>query len=198
MTRLPPKDFGIIAQETERAGLFAPCMVGAVEGQFLKMLAQIKAAKRVLDIGTFTGYSALAFAQGVVEGGQVITIEADGSAAEVARKVFAKAEHGDRIQLLETDARKEVADMVKRGDKFDIVFLDADKVNYRNYYEDGLKLLKEDGILMADNALCSLVYSQDDPVRQSLHDFAQFVRNDERVEQVMLTVREGILLVRKA
>lgn len=71
------------------------------------------------------------------------------------------------------------------------------KTNYRNYYENGLKMLTDGGVLIADNA-CSLVYAGNDPVRQSIHDFAQFVRNDPRVGQVLLTVREGILLVRKA
>lgn len=122
MTPLPSDDFATIARETERAGLFAPYMVGAVEGQFLKMLAQIKGAKRVLDIGTFTGYSALAFAEGVVEGGSVVTIEADASAADVARNVFKQAKHGGKIELLEADARAEVADMARRGEKFDKCF----------------------------------------------------------------------------
>lgn len=164
----------------------------------MKMIAQTKGAKRVLGIGTFTEYSALAFAEGVVEDGSVVTIEADASAAEMARNVFKMTKHGGKIELLEADARAEVADMAKRGEKFDIVVLDADETNYRNYYEDGLMMLNDDGVLMADNALCSLVYADDDLVRQSLHEFAQFVRYDFRVEQVMLTVREGTLLVRKA
>lgn len=197
MTLPPSSDFELIAEETAKADLFAPCMVGVVEGQFLKMLARINRAKRILDIGTFTGYSALAFAEGVGEGGSVVTIEADVKAAGVARKVFENAKVGDRVQLIEGDARAIVDDMATAGEKFDIVFLDADKTNYRMYYEAGLKMLNEGGCIMADNALCALVYADDDPVRQSLHDFAQFVRSDDRVEQVMLTVREGILLVQK-
>lgn len=197
MTQLPTNDFGAIAAETQKAGLFAPCMVGAVEGQFLKMLAQIKAAKRVLDIGTFTGYSALAFAEGVVAGGEVVTIEADASAAQVARICFENAQYGDRVRLVEGDARKLVREMAERGEKFDIVFLDADKTYYRNYYEDALEMLEAGGLVMADNALAALVYEDGDPAKDSLHQFAQFVRADQRVEQVMLTVREGILLARK-
>eukprot|EP00177_Eucheuma_denticulatum_P000481 GFKZ01000844.1.p1 GENE.GFKZ01000844.1~~GFKZ01000844.1.p1 ORF type:complete len:898 (+),score=141.90 GFKZ01000844.1:173-2866(+) len=197
MTTMPTKDYAMIAEETNKANLFAPCMVGPIEGQFLKMMAQIKNAKRVLDIGTFTGYSALAFADGIRDGGEVVTLEADAPAASVARKCFAAAANGHKIRLIETDARAHVTKMADDGEKFDIVFLDADKTNYRHYYEAGLRMLNDDGILMADNALCALVYGADDPVRQSLHEFAQFVRSDKRVEQVMLTVREGVLVVRK-
>lgn len=197
MTSAASDDFRFIAEETQAAGLFAPCMVGAVEGQFLKMLAIINGAKRVLDVGTFTGYSALAFAESVGDSGEVVTIEADAQAAAVARRVFERAAAGNRITLLECDARAEVEKMVQRNEHFDIVFLDADKTNYCNYYEAALKMLNDGGIIMADNALGSLVYDEKDPVRDSLHHFAQFVRSDTRVEQVMLTVREGILLVRK-
>lgn len=197
MSSMPTRDYVTIAEETNKAKLFAPCMVGAIEGQLLKMLTQIKQARRVLDIGTFTGYSALAFADGMDADGEVITLEADASTAAVARKCLAQAKNGGKIKLIETDARTHVRKMVEEGERFDIVFLDADKTNYRHYYEAGLRMLNEDGILMADNALCSLVYGKDDPARQSLHEFAQFVRSDTRVEQVMLTVREGILVVRK-
>lgn len=197
MTILSSKDFAMIADETNKANLFAPCMVGQIEGQFLKMITQIKNAKRVLDIGTFTGYSALAFAEGLSDDGEVVTLEADRKTADVARFCFSKAKSGHKITLVEGDARTAVTRMAEAGEQFDIVFLDADKTNYRHYYEAGLQMLKDEGILMADNALCSLVYSHDDPVSQSLHEFAQYVRADERVEQVMLTVREGILIVRK-
>lgn len=197
MTTLSSADFATVATETERVGLFAPCMVGKLEGQFLKMVTRMTRAKRVLDIGTFTGYSALAFAEGMGTDGEVVTIEADAKTAEVARGIFAGAKHGNKISLEEGDARVMVKEMREQGEKFDIVFLDADKTNYKLYYEEGLQMLKDGGVLMADNALCSLVYGKDDPARQSLHEFAQHVRADERVEQVMLTVREGILIVQK-
>lgn len=196
MTTTASADFARIAAETDAAALFAPCMVGQIEGQFLKMMAFASRAKRVLEIGTFTGYAALAFAEGLPDNGEVVTIEVDPACAAVARKCFAAAQHGAKITLVEMDAKKAVADMVARGDKFDIVFLDADKVNYALYYEAGLKMLNEGGVLMADNALCSLVYAADDPVRKSLHGFNQMVRRDPRVEQVMLTVREGVLVAR--
>lgn len=197
MTSLPSDDYKQISLETDSANLFAPCMVGQIEGQFLKMITKLSRAKRILDIGTFTGYSALSFADGMPPDGRVVTVEADKTTAAVARKCFDHARNGYKIKLHEGDARAFVAELAKNGEKFDIIFLDADKTNYMNYYQAALGMLNEGGLIMADNALCALVYAQDDPVRQSLHEFAQFVRSDDRVEQVMLTVREGILLVQK-
>lgn len=197
MTTLSSDDFLIITEETSKAGLFAPCMVGKLEGQFLKMITKMKKAKKVLDIGTFTGFSALAFAEALPEDGQVLTLESEERAAEVAQICFDRAKHGKKIKLVKCDARSEVSRLADSGEKFDIVFLDADKVSYRHYYEAGLSMLNDDGLVMADNALCSLLYPDDDPGRQALHEFAEFVRMDNRVEQCMLTVREGILMIQK-
>eukprot|EP00171_Calliarthron_tuberculosum_P005346 IDg5346t1 len=164
MTTPASEDYKRIVRRTNEEALFAPCMVGQIEGQFLTTMAFASHAKRVLEVGTFTGYAALAFADGLPADGEVVTLEIDSKCA---------------------------------GQKFDIVFLDADKVNYSKYYEAGLQMLNEGGLIMADNALCSLVFAADDPVRKNLHEFNQMVRRDSRVEQVMLTVREGILVVRK-
>lgn len=197
MTTPASADFVKIAKDTVVAELFAPCMVGAIEGQFLKMVASMTKAKRVLDIGTFTGYSALAFAGGLPSDGQVVSIEFDDKCADVAQKCFDSSADGSKIKLVRGDAMKKVAEIADAGEQFDVVFLDADKVNYTHYYEAGLKMLAPGGTILADNALCSLVYADNDPVRLALHAFAQKVRSDTRVEQVMLTVREGILLVRR-
>ena len=176
-------------------------MVGQIEGQFLTTITKLKGAKRVLDIGTFTGYSALAFADGFSKGdknGKVVTIENDEKVAEVAQKVIASSPKAKQIELIQGDAKEIIQGFVDEGkEKFDIVFLDADKVNYKIYYELGLKLLEERGVLIADNAMCSLVYGDEDPARKALHEFNKMVREDERVEQVLLTVREGILMVQK-
>ena len=87
--------------------------------------------------------------------------------------------------------------MVTDGEKFDLIFIDADKENYVEYYELGLNLLSKDGIILADNSLCALLYDQDTDVRSTkLHEFNQHVKNDKRTEQVVLTVREGITLIR--
>lgn len=197
MTTPASKDYERIVRRTNEEKLFAPCMVGQIEGQFLTTMAFASRAKRVLEIGTFTGYAALAFAEGLPADGKVVTVEIDSKCVTVARECFSAAKHGGKITVVEGKAREAVRDMVSRGEKYDIIFLDADKVNYGTYYEAGLQMLNDGGLIMADNALCSLVYAANDPVRKSLHEFNQMVRADARVEQVMLSVREGILVVRK-
>ena len=182
---------------TEDEKLFMPCMVGAMESQFLKMLVQVNGAKRCLDIGTFTGMSALAMAEGVPAGGKVVTLECSENVANVAKKVFAASSVADKIELRLGQAVDALKQMVENGEKFDIIFIDADKENYIEYYELSLQLLGGNGVILADNSLCALLYDQDSDVRSSkLHDFNQYVKNDKRTEQVVLTVREGITMIK--
>lgn len=182
---------------TEDEKMFMPCMVGAMESQFLKMLVQVNGAKKCLDIGTFTGMSALAMAEGLPADGKVVTLECSENVANVAKKVFAASSVADKIELRLGQAVDTLKHMVENGEKFDIVFIDADKENYIEYYEISLKLLEKDGIILADNSLCALLYDQESDVRSTkLHEFNQHVKNDKRTEQVVLTMREGVTLIR--
>jgi caffeoyl-CoA O-methyltransferase len=177
--------------------MFMPCMVGAMESQFLKMLVQVNGAKRCLDIGTFTGMSALAMAEGLPADGKVVTLECSENVANVAKKVFAASSVADKIELRLGQAVDALKQMVENGEKFDIIFIDADKENYIEYYELSLQLLGGNGVILADNSLCALLYDQESDVRSSkLHDFNQYVKNDKRTEQVVLTVREGITMIK--
>merc|ERR1712161_14283 len=157
---------------TEDENLFMPCMVGAMESQFLKMQCQIKGAKRCLDIGTFTGMSAIAMAEGIPEDGKVVTLECYENIAKVAQKIFDKSTVKNKIELVVGKAADEMTKMVKKGNKFDLIFIDADKENYIEYYEIGLKLLAKGGIMLADNSLCALLYDQEGDMRSTrLHLF---------------------------
>jgi len=177
--------------------MFMPCMVGAMESQFLKMQCQIKGAKRCLDIGTFTGMSALAMAEGTPADGKVVTLECYENVAKVAQKIFNASTVSDKIELRVGPAADAMNEMVANGEKFDLIFIDADKENYIEYYELSLKLLEKSGIILADNSLCALLYDQDSDVRSTkLHEFNQHVKNDKRTEQVVLTVREGVTLIK--
>jgi len=172
-------------------------MVGAMESQFLKMQCQIKGAKKCLDIGTFTGMSALAMAEGIPADGKVVTLECYEDVAKVAQKVFDASDVAKKIELIVGQANEAMKKMVENGDKFDLIFIDADKENYIEYYELSLKLLEKNGIILADNSLCALLYDQEGDMRSTkLHEFNQHVKNDKRTEQVVLTVREGVTLIR--
>ena len=111
--------------------------------------------------------------------------------------MFDASNVSSKINLIVGQAAEEMKKMVAYGVKFDLIFIDADKENYIEYYELGLQLLEKDGIMLADNSLCALLYDQGKDVRSTkLHEFNQYVKNDERVEQVVLTVREGVTLIR--
>merc|ERR1711966_300118 len=188
-----------IVGSTSEAGMFMPCMVGQLEGQFLKMFAQAARAKTVLDIGTFTGYSALSFAEGLPADGCVVTIENDKKIAVVAKKCFDASVHANRIDLRVGNAPAILEELAGSGRKFDVVFIDADKDNYSTYYKLAMDsgLLAEDGCILADNTMCALVYEEGDIRRQRLHEFNMMAANDSRVEQTVLTVREGITVIRR-
>jgi len=198
-TTVASKDMQYIASLTENNKMFSPCMVGTLESQFLKMQCQIKGAKACLDVGTFTGMSALAFAEGVPNDGKVVTLECYKDIAEIAKTAFDASPMGSKIDLRVGKAIESMKQLVTEGQKFDIIFLDADKENYQAYYDLALDegLLAEDGIIMADNVLCALLYDKSDFRSQKLHEFNQYVKNDPRVEQVQLTIREGISIIRR-
>lgn len=191
-------DLKMLSQVTEKEKLFMPCMVGQLEGQFLKMMAQLTGAKRILDVGTFTGYSALSFAEALPSDGKVVTIENDPKIAAVAEKIFKQSSNAEKLDLVVGSAPEEMKKMLARGETFDIVFIDADKENYIEYYELAMQglLTNGSGVIMADNSMCALVYREGDMRRDRLHKFNGHVARDQRVEQVVLTVREGVTLIR--
>jgi len=196
-TTLVSKDVQSIATETGTQDLFAPCMVGSLESQFLKLQVQVSGAKKVLDIGTFTGMSALAMAEGLPSDGKVVTLECSDDCADVAENCFKKAKHGSKITLIRGNAIKVMKDLLKAGDKFDIIFIDADKENYIEYYKMSMDgLLSSNGFILADNSMCALLYDASDFRSTKLHEFNQYVKNDKRVEQVVLTIREGITMIK--
>ena len=192
-------DVARIVSSTSESEMFMPCMVGQLEGQFLKMFVQMTKAKSVLDIGTFTGYSALSFAEGLPADGRVVTLEFDEEIAAVAKRCFDVSAQAAKIDLRLGSAPVIMEELASGGKKFDVIFIDADKDNYKTYYELAMDrgLLADDGCILADNSLCALVYDKDDIRRQRLHEFNVMVANDDRVEQTVLTVREGITIIRK-
>jgi len=172
-------------------------LTGPVEGTFLRMLVQATGAKRVLEIGTFTGYSALSMAAGLPDDAELITCELDMEHARIAQSFFARSPHGEKISL-QTGAALDSIRIFPMSDLFDFVFIDADKENYVNYYEAILPRLRPGGLVAADNTLWSGKVL--DPKEKSDHAIIAFnthVARDARVEQVLLSVRDGVMLIRK-
>ena len=169
--------------------------VGAVEGAFLKMIVQISGARRVLEIGTFTGYSALTMAEGLPDDGELITCDINQKTVAIAEEFWAKSPHGKKIRAMLGPALKTLA---KLPGPFDLVFIDADKENYPAYWKACLPKLNSGGLILADNVLWggSVLKPKTKDEKAIVH-FNQIVARDHRVEAVMLTVRDGITLARK-
>src|SRR4051794_16563825 len=185
-----------LARET-RETLESPQMLtGTVEGRLLELLVYASGAKRVLELGTYSGYSALSMAAGLPPGGRIDTCELDESRAAVARRYIEQSPYTDRIQIHLGPALESIERL--EGD-FDFVFIDADKPNYVNYYEAVLPRLTERGFIAADNTLWSgrvLEEEADEEGTRAIKAFNEHVKTDPRVTSVMLTVRDGITLIR--
>jgi caffeoyl-CoA O-methyltransferase len=186
-----------LAEET-RATLRIPQMLtGTVEGRLLELLVWVSGARRVLELGTYSGYSALSMAAALPDGGRIDTCEIEEQHAEVARRYIARSPYADRITVHLGPA----LETIERLDgEFDFVFIDADKQNYVNYYEAVLPRLAKRGLIAADNTLWSgrvLDESDDSEGTRAIRAFNEHVRADERVSSVMLTVRDGVTLIRR-
>lgn len=170
---------------------------GSVQGKLLEMITWMINPVHVLEIGTFTGYSALCMARALGPSAVIHTIEQRPDDAETAQRYFNKSTTGNKIILHVGDAMGIIPSLANR---WDMVFIDADKVNYTNYYEMLLPRVKHGGFIIADNVLFHgqvLKEPRQGKNAKAIHAFNEHVKNDTRVEEVLLTVRDGLLVIRK-
>jgi predicted O-methyltransferase YrrM len=184
-----------LAAETQQTLPSPQMLTGTVEGRFLEFLVYASGARRVLELGTYSGYSALSMAAALPEGGRIDTCELEPRHAEVAKRYIAQSPYADRITVHVGPA---LETLDRLDGEFDFVFIDADKPNYVNYYEAVLPRLSERGFIAADNTLWSGRVLEDDDSEGTLaiKAFNEHVRSDPRVTSVMLTVRDGVTLIR--
>ena len=163
---------------------------GRIEARLLKLLARLVGAQRILEIGTFAGYSALSMAEALPEDGTLVTCDEDPVAIAFAQKYFSESPHGKKIKQMEGPALKSIK---KLTGTFDMAFIDADKINYSNYYEAILPMIRPGGLIAVDNVLWSgRVLNPQDESDRAIHQFNEQVVKDQRVESVLLTVRDGL------
>jgi predicted O-methyltransferase YrrM len=187
-----------LSRETHLKTYYPRMLSGKVQGKFLEMIVRMIQPARILEIGTFTGYSAIAMAKGLPENGKIITLEVNPEMEIFIKKFIKKSGLENKIELLIGDA---VELIPKMKEEFDLVFIDADKEQYIDYYNLSMEKLKPGGFIIADNVLWSgKVLESDrksDKETKGIKAFNDFVAKDSRVEQVILSVRDGLLLVRK-
>jgi caffeoyl-CoA O-methyltransferase len=188
--------FDRLEAETREKSTIPQMMVGRVEGKFLEFLVRSTGAQLVLELGTFTGYSSISMARGLTGTGKVISMDVNPETTAIARRYAEEAGVADRIDYRLGQALDGLPSL---DGPFDLIFIDADKGNYVNYYEALLPKLATNGLLIADNTLWSgrVVDEDVDDSARAIKQFNDRVRDDPRVEQVLLTVRDGMLLVKK-
>lgn len=187
-----------LARQTHLKTLKPRMLSGHLQGIFLSMLSQLIKPNYILEIGTFTGYSALCLAKGLTETGKLITLDNDPETSLIAKDFFAKSQHNNKIEFISGDAPQIIPILPYT---FDLVFIDADKKNYALYYDLVFDKLKSGGLILADNVLWSgkvldLVSNTDKETR-NMQAFNEKIAKDNRVEKVMVPLRDGITLIRK-
>jgi caffeoyl-CoA O-methyltransferase len=185
-------------RETHLTIMHPRMLSGAIQGQYLQMMAALISAKSILEIGTYTGYSAICMARGMSKDGILHTIDIKEELYDIAHKYFVKAGLEDKIIQHIGNALDIIPNL---DESFDLVFIDADKYNYCNYYNLLIEKLRPGGLIIADNVLWAgkvvEEVQENDADTQGLVEFNDLVQNDERVENIILPLRDGLMLIRK-
>ena len=187
--------FERLAAETRETQTAPQMMVGQLEGAFLSFVVFMKRPKLVLELGTFTGWSSIAMAGALPPGGKIVTCDLNEETSAIAKRYAEEAGVADRIEYKLGPGLDSIAQL---DGLFDLVFIDADKQSYIDYYEAVLPKLADGGVIMADNTLSSgRVLNPSDEMSEAIAKFNEHVHADSRVECVLLTVRDGITLIRR-
>lgn len=194
---LPPLLLKLL-EETENKTGFARWSIGKSEGKFLQFLIKISGVKQAIEVGTFTGYSALLIAAALPHDGILTTCEINEEFARIALKYFQQSPHGKKIRLEIGPALETLRQIPNQS--VDFIFIDADKPSYGRYYDESIRLLKSGGFVMVDNVFWRLKIFKKYITNQNARAIASFnekVRRDVRVEKLMLNIRDGVYLILK-
>jgi len=186
-----------INRETHLEVLQPRMLSGHFQGRVLSMFSKMIQAENILEIGTYTGYSALCLAEGLTPNGKLVTIDINEELASRVRGYFVESPYSEQIEYLIGDAMTIIPNLKSQ---FDIVFIDADKSNYINYYHLVFSMVKVGGYIIADNVLWSgkvIDASQHDKDTSLLREYNQLVHQDDRVEEVLFPIRDGLMIARK-
>ena len=186
-----------LTRETYQKVLLPRMLSGALQGRFLSMISKLTSPKRVLEIGTYTGYATLCLAEGLIKGGSIDTVDKNEELFDFQRKYFDRSGYGSQIKQHLGNAI-DIIPALKPG--YDLVFFDADKTNYLNYFELVLPKMNSGGVILSDNVLWSgKVIKQADPKdkdTQVLQEFNRLLASDPRIESVLLPLRDGLTMSR--
>ncbi|XOV67492.1 MAG: O-methyltransferase [Fluviicola sp.] len=197
-TQAEPEWLYELNRETHLNVMQPRMLSGHFQGRVLSMISKMVQPKDVLEIGTYTGYSVLCMAEGLADGGHIVTIDSNEELADLVQRYLKKSPYEDKIKCVIGDAM-EVVPGLKR--EFDLVFIDADKQNYINYYNMTFDKVRSGGYFLFDNVLWSGKVlepaKEKDISTKTLKELNELIHNDDRVEEVLLPIRDGLLLARK-
>ena len=174
--------------------------ISEVQGQFLQLMIKINNVKNCLEIGTFTGFSTLTMALALPNGGKITTLDHDEKIVHIAKKFFKKGNLDNKIETVISPALATLKKFLEEGKKFDLIFIDADKGNYKNYYELSLNLINEKALIIFDNVLWHgdvFKKAVTDNQTNIMREFNKYIKNDNRVEKVILPLGDGLTICRK-
>ena len=184
-----------LRNETLALGPSSGMMSGDSVGNFLKLIIKINNCKRILEIGTFTGYSALMMATALPDEGRLITCDVNKKTSEIAKRHWATSPHGSKIELHIGPASETIN---KLEGEFDLIFIDADKNNYSNYFELCKNRLSKNGLIIADNVLWSgKVLNPEDAQAKSIDAFNKLVNDDREFWNTIVPIRDGLMIIKK-
>ncbi len=174
--------------------------ISEIQGHFLQLIIKINSVKSCLEIGTFTGFSTLTMALALPNGGKITTLDNDEKIVRVAKNFFKKGNLDKKIQTIISPALETLKKFSQEGKKFDLIFIDADKGNYRNYYELCLNLINKKALIIFDNVLWrGDVFNKNVTDKQTnvMREFNKYIKDDNRVEKVILPLGDGLTICRK-
>ena len=174
--------------------------ISEVQGQFLQLMIKINNVKNCLEIGTFTGFSTLTMALALPNGGKITTLDHDEKIVHIAKNFFKKGNLDNKIETVISPALETLRKFLEEEKKFDLIFIDADKGNYRNYYELSLNLINEKALIIFDNVLWHgdvFKKAVTDNQTNIMREFNKYIKNDNRVEKVILPLGDGLTICRK-
>jgi len=174
--------------------------ISEIQGLFLQLIIKINNVKNCLEIGTFTGFSALTMALALPNGGKIITLDHDKKIVRVANNFFKKVNLDNKIETIISPALETLKKFVQESKKFDLIFIDADKGNYKNYYELSLNLINKESLIIFDNVLWHgdvFKKTVTDEQTNIMREFNKYIKDDNRVEKVILPLGDGLTICRK-
>jgi len=189
-----------IIKYNESLGDIKRMQISVSQCHFLHLIIKISKIKKVLEIGTFTGLSALTISLALPIDGKLIALDKNIETTKVANDYFKKANQDKKIETIIKSALDSLNDLKKNNKKFEMIFIDADKENYKNYYDQSIELLNKDGLIIIDNVLWHgdvVDETKNDKFTTNIRDFNKYVKNDSRTEQIIMPLGDGLTVCRK-